>query len=54
MKPKNKFQQEVVEFAKTLPPITEEQTQWAYKHLFTHVGRRLRSGKITCMECGES
>lgn len=54
MKPKNKFQQEVVEFAKTLLPITEEQKQWAYQHLFPHVGRRLRNGKITCMECGVS
>lgn len=52
MQPKTKFQREVVELSKTLLPITEEQKEWAYKHLFPHVGRRLKSGKITCMECG--
>ncbi|MGL5273154.1 MAG: PcfJ domain-containing protein [Phocaeicola sp.] len=54
MKPRNKFQKEVVELSKTLQPISEEQKQWAYKNLFTHFGRRLMNGKITCMECGVS
>ncbi|MGL5914588.1 MAG: PcfJ domain-containing protein, partial [Bacteroidales bacterium] len=54
MKPKTKFQREVVELSKTLPSITTEQKKWACKNLFTHVGRRLKSGKITCMECGTS
>ena len=54
MKPKNKFQREVVEFAKTLPSITNEQKQWAFKNLFEHIGRRLKNGNITCMECGET
>lgn len=54
MKAKTKFQREVVELSKTLLPITEKQKEWAYKHLFPHVGRRLKSGKTTCMECGAS
>ena len=54
MKPKNKFQREVVEFAKTLPSITNKQKQWAFKNLFEHIGRRLKNGNITCMECGET
>ncbi|PXV68739.1 hypothetical protein CLV62_1011, partial [Dysgonomonas alginatilytica] len=30
MKPKNKFQQQIVEASKTLPSITKEQIQWGY------------------------
>lgn len=54
MKPKNKFQQHVLELSKRLPKITEPQKRWAYKHCFDHIGKRNTKGKITCLECGHS
>lgn len=54
MKPKNKFQQHVLELSKRLPKITEPQQRWAYKHCFDHIGRRNAKGTITCLECGHS
>lgn len=52
MKPKNKFQQHIVELSKRLPLITEPQKRWAYKHCFDHIGKRNAKGEITCLECG--
>lgn len=52
MKPKNKFQQHIVELSKRLPQITEPQKRWAYKHCFDHIGKRNAKGEITCLECG--
>lgn len=54
MKPKNKFQQYVLELSKRLPQITEPQQRWAYKHCFDHIGKRNAKGTITCLECGHS
>lgn len=52
MKPKNKFQQHVLELSKCLSKITEPQKRWAYKHCFDHVGKRNAKGEIICLECG--
>lgn len=52
MKPKNKFQQHVLELSKRLPKITEPQQRWAFKHCFDHIGKRNAKGTITCLECG--
>lgn len=54
MKPKNKFQQHILELSKRLPQITEPQKRWAYKHCFDHIGKRNAKGVITCLECGHS
>lgn len=54
MKPKNKFQQHILELSKRLPKITEPQKRWAYKHCFDHIGKRNTKGIITCLECGHS
>lgn len=54
MKPKNKFQQHVVELGKRLPRITEPQQRWTYKHCFDHIGKRNAKGTITCLEYGHS
>ena len=51
MKPKNKFQKQVFEASKSLPAITDEQVRWAYKNCLEHIGRRLKSGVITCLDC---
>lgn len=52
MKPKNKFQQHVVELSKQLPKITEPQQRWAFKHCFDHIGKLNAKGEIICLECG--
>lgn len=54
MKPKNKFQQHILEISKRLTKITEPQKRWAYKHCFDHIGKRNAKGIITCLECGHS
>lgn len=54
MKPKNKFQQQIVEASKTLPAITQQQVQWGYDNAIEHVGRRTEKGVITCTKCGHS
>lgn len=52
MKPKNKFQQRVVEASKTLPTLTQKQIQWGYDNAIEHIGRRTEKGIITCTKCG--
>jgi hypothetical protein len=52
MKPKTKFQKQIVEADKTLPPITRTQIKWAYLNCFEHIGRRTKKGVISCLECG--
>ena len=54
MKPKNKFQQRVVEASKKLPKLTKEQIQWGYENVIEHIGRRTDKGIITCTKCGHS
>lgn len=54
MKPKNKFQQQVLALGKHLPKITEPQQRWAFKHCFDHIGKRYANGKVVCLECGHS
>lgn len=54
MKPKNKFQQRVVEASKKLPKLTKEQIQWSYDNVIEHIGQRTDKGKITCTKCGHS
>lgn len=53
MKPKNKFQREVVAMSHKLPKITECAKKWGEKNLFTHIARVSKSGKVYCLECGE-
>lgn len=52
MKPKNKFQQQVVAASKKLPKITDAQVKWAYKNCIEHIGQKTAKGVITCLECG--
>ena len=54
MKPKNKFQQRVVEASKKLPKLTKEQIEWSKNNVIEHIGRRTDKGKITCTKCGHS
>jgi hypothetical protein len=52
MKPKNKFQQQIVEASKTLPKLTKEQIEWGYKNCIEHIGQRTSKGIVTCTDCG--
>ncbi|MFV0538821.1 MAG: PcfJ domain-containing protein [Dysgonomonas sp.] len=54
MKPRNKFQQQIVDASKTLPAITKEQIQWGYDNAISYVGLRTKKGKITCTKCNHS
>lgn len=54
MKPKSKFQQQVVEASKTLPAITNEQIQWGYDNAIEYLGYRSKKGIVTCSKCGHS
>ncbi|MDR1505297.1 MAG: PcfJ domain-containing protein [Prevotella sp.] len=51
MKPKNKFQKQIVEVSKRLPKITDAQIKWAYKNCIEHIGHKTTKGVITCLEC---
>lgn len=54
MKASTKKQKEIVEINKSLPKITHVQEEWAFKHILPHIAVRLKSGKITCLDCGHS
>lgn len=54
MKPRNKFQQQIVEASKTLPSVSGGQIQWGYDNAISYVGRRSKKGEITCTKCGHS
>lgn len=41
------------ELSSTLAPISEKQVQWAFRNCLEQVGRRTKSGVITCLHCGE-
>lgn len=53
MKPKNKFQKEIVILSKRLPNITAPQKYWAFKNCFEHIARKTKKGVISCLECGK-
>jgi len=52
MEPKTKAQKAIVEIQKHLPQITDAQKAWAKSHCLDHEAVRLKSGKITCLDCG--
>jgi DNA-directed RNA polymerase subunit RPC12/RpoP len=52
MKPKNKFQKQVLEASQNLPPVSKAQIQWAYRNCMQHIGRRTAKGVVICLECG--
>ncbi|WP_436414948.1 PcfJ domain-containing protein [Petrimonas sp.] len=54
MKPRTKFQKQVVSLSKQLAPISNTQLIWAFKNCFAHEARRLRNGTLTCLDCGHS
>ncbi|MEZ7675647.1 PcfJ domain-containing protein [Prevotella sp. 20925_1_30] len=54
MKPRNKFEKEVLEQSKHLRPITKQQSKWAFRECIDHFAYRLPKSRTTCMDCGHS
>ena len=54
MKPRNKFEEAVLEQSKHLRPITTTQSKWAFRECIDHFAYRLPKGRTTCMDCGHS
>lgn len=54
MKPRTLLQKKVAEQSKRLAPITQKQQDWAFQNCFDQQARRLKSGRLTCLECGHS
>ena len=52
MKPKTKLQKQVVELSNQLPPLTEAQREYPYKHLFKNTGYYWKKGEVWCQCCG--
>lgn len=52
MEPKTKLQKQVVEMSKRLPPLTDAQKAWPYKHLFKSIGYYWKKGEVWCQCCG--
>lgn len=53
MKATTKLQIQIVALNEKLPKITEVQEKWAFKNCLDHKATRLKSGKTTCLDCGE-
>ena len=52
MKPKNKFQRNIVETSMSLQPLTSKQIQWGLEHSINHVGHKSAKKIVTCTKCG--
>jgi len=51
MKPKTKFEKQLVAFSNRLRSISEKKVQWAFDNCLEHEGFRIRKTTITCMDC---
>lgn len=52
MKPRTKFQKEIVALDEKLPQITQTQMKWARENAHSFVALRNKSGNIHCLHCG--
>lgn len=50
MKPRTKYQKQVVTSNKGLRPIKGAQMQWAFRECLDHYAFQLKHGQTTCME----
>lgn len=51
MKPRTKLQHRILSLSNSLPVLTEEQKQWAFKNLLDHVAHRTKTN-VSCLDCG--
>lgn len=54
MRPRDDFQQQIVEASKSLPTITQQQIVWGYENAMNYYGLRTSKGIIHCTRCGHS
>lgn len=54
MKPRTKYQKQVVTSNKGLRPIKGVQMQWAFRECLDHYAFQLKHGQTTCMDCGHT
>lgn len=54
MKPRNKFEREVLALSQKLRPISAAQVEWAYRTCLDHYAYRSAGRSTTCMDCGHS
>ena len=54
MQPRNEYERQVADAARTLRPLTAKQLKWAADRCVTRYGRRTKKGVITCVECGHT
>ena len=54
MKPRTKYQKQVVTSNKGLRPIKGAQMQWAFRECLDHYAFQLKHGQTTCMDCGNT
>ena len=54
MKPRTKYQKQVVTSNKGLRPIKGAQMQWAFRECLEHYAFQLKHGQTTCMDCGHT
>lgn len=54
MKPRNKFQKEVIECSHKLPGLSEYQIKQAIKQVAPHIAKLNAKGEYTCLDCGKS
>lgn len=52
MRPRTIMQKEVAASSKQLPSLNKKQQRYAISHCFEHIGRKLKNGTISCLECG--
>lgn len=52
MKPRNKYERNIMQLHYKLPAITEKQKQWAFEHCFPPVGYSTNKS-VWCLHCGE-
>ena len=52
MKPKTRKQIEVVKLSGAMRSLTSTQLSWAFRNTHEHFAYRLKSGVVTCMDCG--
>lgn len=54
MKPRNKFEREVLALSQKLSPISSAQVEWAYRTCLDHYAYCSAGRSATCMDCGHS
>ena len=54
MRPRTKFQYEVVAANERLQPLTEKQLDWAFRSCVKHYAYRYKNGTTYCLDCGFS